>query len=46
MATPATTTPAVLGAADGLRLRSGPGRDLVFKVTGAETGGAFDYGII
>ena len=50
MATPTQTTvptdPAVLGADDGLRLRSGPGRDLGFKVTGAETGGAFDYGII
>ena len=41
-----TTTTAqytVLAANDGLRLRSGPGRDLVFKVTGEDTGGAFDY---
>jgi quercetin dioxygenase-like cupin family protein len=27
----------------GLRLQSGPGRDLIFKVTGEDTGGAFDY---
>jgi quercetin dioxygenase-like cupin family protein len=33
----------VLDAHEGLRLQSGPGRDLVFKVTGDETGGAFDY---
>lgn len=33
----------VLQADEGLRLQSGPGRDLVFKVTGEETGGAFDY---
>ena len=41
-----TTTTAqytVLAANDGLRLRSGPGRDLVFKVTGEDTAGAFDY---
>jgi len=41
-----TTTTAqytVLAANDGLRLQSGPGRDLVFKVTGEDTGGAFDY---
>lgn len=39
------TTPqyTVLAADDGLRLQSGPGRDLVFKVTGEDTGGAFDY---
>jgi len=30
----------------GLRLQSGPGRDLVFKVTGEDTGGAFDYFIV
>jgi quercetin dioxygenase-like cupin family protein len=36
----------VLAAAEGLRLRSGPGRDLVFKVTGDDTGGAFDYFIV
>src|SRR5579872_1434565 len=33
----------VLAAHDGQRLQSGPGRDLVFKVTGEDTGGAFDY---
>ena len=36
----------VLGPEDGLRLQSGPGRDLVFKLTGDETGGAFDYFIV
>ena len=43
-----TTTSAhiVLAAADGLRLQSGPGRDLIFKVTGEDTGGAFDYFIV
>ena len=41
----ASTTAAhrVLAANDGLRLQSGPGRDLVFKLTGEDTGGAFDY---
>ena len=33
----------VLGPEEGMRLWSGPGRDLVFKVTGEDTGGAFDY---
>src|SRR5690349_18993477 len=33
----------VLAADEGTRLQSGPGRDLVFKVTGDDTGGAFDY---
>ena len=33
----------VLGKEEGLRLQSGPGRDLVFKVTGEDTGGALDY---
>ena len=43
-----TTTSAhiVLTADDGLRLQSGPGRDLIFKVTGEDTGGAFDYFIV
>lgn len=36
----------VLAPGDGLRLRSGPGRDLIFKVTGEDTGGAFDYFIV
>ena len=36
----------VLGPTDGLRLQSGPGRDLIFKVTGEDTGGAFDYFVV
>ena len=36
----------VLEAGEGLRLQSGPGRDLIFKVTGEDTGGAFDYFIV
>jgi quercetin dioxygenase-like cupin family protein len=36
----------VLGLGEGLRLPSGPGRDLIFKVTGEDTGGAFDYFIV
>jgi quercetin dioxygenase-like cupin family protein len=36
----------VLGPGEGLRLQSGPGRDLIFKVTGEDTGGAFDYFIV
>ncbi len=36
----------VLGEAEGLRLQSGPGRDLIFKVTGEDTGGAFDYFVV
>ena len=36
----------VLAPGEGLRLQSGPGRDLVFKVTGEDTGGAFDYFIV
>jgi quercetin dioxygenase-like cupin family protein len=36
----------VLAQGEGLRLQSGPGRDLVFKVTGEDTGGAFDYFIV
>lgn len=36
----------VLAEGEGLRLQSGPGRDLVFKVTGEDTGGAFDYFIV
>jgi quercetin dioxygenase-like cupin family protein len=36
----------VLGPEDGLRLQSGPGRDLIFKVTGDDTGGAFDYFVV
>ena len=36
----------VLAPDEGLRLQSGPGRDLIFKVTGEDTGGAFDYFIV
>jgi quercetin dioxygenase-like cupin family protein len=36
----------VLEPDGGLRLQSGPGRDLVFKVTGEDTGGAFDYFVV
>ena len=36
----------VLAVGEGLRLNSGPGRDLIFKVTGEDTGGAFDYFIV
>ncbi len=36
----------VLAPNEGLRLQSGPGRDLIFKVTGEDTGGAFDYFIV
>jgi quercetin dioxygenase-like cupin family protein len=38
--------PKVLAPSEGLRLQSGPGRDLVFKVTGEDTGGAFDYFVV
>jgi quercetin dioxygenase-like cupin family protein len=41
-----TNQPKVLADGEGLRLQSGPGRDLVFKVTGEDTGGAFDYFIV
>jgi quercetin dioxygenase-like cupin family protein len=43
---PTTLRPKFLAPNDGLRLQSGPGRDLVFKVTGDETGGAFDYFVV
>ena len=36
----------VLESTEGLRLQSGPGRDLVFKVTGDDTDGAFDYFVV
>ncbi len=36
----------VLAPGEGRKLQSGPGRDLTFKVTGEETGGAFDYFIV
>ena len=38
--------PRVLETGEGLRLQSGPGRDLIFKVTGEDTGGAFDHFIV
>jgi quercetin dioxygenase-like cupin family protein len=43
---PTTLRPKFLAPDEGLRLQSGPGRDLVFKVTGEETGGAFDYFVV
>lgn len=36
----------VFAPGEGLKLQSGPGRDLIFKVTGEDTGGAFDYFIV
>jgi quercetin dioxygenase-like cupin family protein len=42
----AATAAKMLGPDEGLRLQSGPGRDLVFKVTGDDTGGAFDYFVV
>lgn len=41
--TATATTPKALAADEGLRLQSGPGRDLVFKLTGEDTRGALDY---
>jgi quercetin dioxygenase-like cupin family protein len=42
-----TTAPhTVLAPGEGLRLQSGPGRDLIFKVTGEDTGGALDYFVV
>lgn len=41
-----TLAPKVLDPADGLRLPSTPGRDLIFKVTADETGGAYDYCVV
>lgn len=38
-----TNRPRVLAAGEGVRLASGPGRDLIFKVTGEDTDGAFDF---
>jgi len=44
---PATTAQrTVLAPDEGLRLQSGPGRDLIFKVTGEDTAGALDYFIV
>jgi len=36
----------VLSEGQGLKLKSGPGRDLIFKVTGEDTNGALDYFIV
>jgi quercetin dioxygenase-like cupin family protein len=36
----------VLAKGEGLALQSGPGRDLIFKVTGENTNGAFDYFLV
>ena len=36
----------VLAQEEGLKLQSGPGRALIFKVTGEDTGGAFDYFLV
>ena len=44
--TVATNKAKVLDPGEGLRLQSGPGRELIFKVTGEDTGGAFDYFIV
>ena len=41
-----TLRPKFLTPNEGLRLQSGPGRDLIFKVTGDDTGGAFDYFVV
>jgi quercetin dioxygenase-like cupin family protein len=41
-----SSTYTVLKREEGLRLASGPGRDLIFKVTGEQTNGAFDYFIV
>jgi quercetin dioxygenase-like cupin family protein len=41
--TATAATPKALAPEKGLRLQSGPGRDLVFKLTGEDTRGALDY---
>lgn len=38
--------PIVLAEGQGMRLPSGPGRDLIFKLAGPQTGDAFDYFIV
>jgi quercetin dioxygenase-like cupin family protein len=45
-AVPTMLRPKFLAPDEGRRLQSGPGRDLVFKVTGDDTGGAFDYFVV
>ena len=44
--TATASIPKVLNPDEGLRLQSGPGRDLVFKLTGDDTAGALDYFIV
>jgi len=46
MTTLTTTQSRVLKPKEGLKLQSGPGRELIYKVTGEDTGGAFDYFIV
>ena len=46
LSTVATLPRVFIPEGGGLRLQSGPGRDLIFKVTGEDTAGAFDYFII
>jgi quercetin dioxygenase-like cupin family protein len=41
--TATTARPKALAHDEGLRVQSGPGRDLVFKLTDEDTGGALDY---
>jgi quercetin dioxygenase-like cupin family protein len=43
MTTTSTAPDRTLDANEGLKLQSGPGRDLIFKLTGEECGGALDY---
>ncbi len=38
--------PVVLAEGQGMRLQSGPGRDLIFKLAGPQTSDAFDYFIV
>jgi quercetin dioxygenase-like cupin family protein len=38
--------PYALATGEGLRLQSGPGRDLIFKTTADDTAGALDYFIV
>ena len=47
IATPVTARPLIaLAQGEGMRLQSGPGRDLIFKLTGEQTGGALDYFVV
>jgi quercetin dioxygenase-like cupin family protein len=43
---PASPARVALREGEGQRLWSGPGRDLIFKLNGDQTGGAFDYFIV